>query len=275
MELKEDNWGMDYISFLFQGKIEEAMEHKRNAIAARLYKFQPYKESRIKTLESSKIFLSSPKDFNDVFDTKGIFYSEEFLKKVYSNYDFDISFEDFSTTIEAVLNNFYEQSGIACFSEDLYNFPMWGNYADNRKGFCTEYEIFDKKVEDYYLDRFYKAIYLDRKFNFEKILEALLPKALNGETIPQSAGILLYSLLGTIKHDSWSYEKEWRYIIPEKFKEQDFPFTVKAIYLGDKFDEDNYDRMKEIAKKLNCELYKMTAPKHFDKRFTFIPQRLF
>ncbi len=274
MELKEDNLGIDYISFLFQGKIEKAIECKRNAVAPRLYKFEPYEESRIKTLELSKVFLSSPRVFNDVFDTKGIFYSEEFLKKVYSNNDFDISFEDFSTAIEATLNNFYEHSGIACFSEDLYNFPMWGNYADNRKGFCTEYEIFDKKVEDYFLDRLYKVIYLDKKYNFEKILEALLPKAFNGETIPQSADMLLYSLLGTIKHNSWSYEKEWRYIIPEKFKEQDFPFTVKAIYLGDRFNEENYDRMKEISKKLNCELYKMTAPKHFDIRYTFIPQRI-
>lgn len=269
-----ENWVMGYIPYLYDGKIEEALKHKRVNISKKLFKFEPYEDCRLNTIEASKIYLCSPKGFNDVFDTKGIYYSEEFLRKIYSENDFKMPFDEFSVDIENMLNEFYEHSGIACFSENLFNFPMWGNYAGNRTGFCVEYSLENEKIDDYYFDRFYPVIYLDRKFNFEKIFEILLPKTFNGETPPQSVLLLLYSLLGSIKHISWSYEKEWRYIIPLKFKEQDFPFRVNAIYLGDKFDTGNYDRMKEIAKKLNCELYQMTPPRHFDREFTFIPQRI-
>ena len=274
-ELTHDNWARNYIANLYDGKIEEAFKHKIESIPNKLYKFQPYEDFRLDSIEASKIYLSSPKEFNDAFDTKGIHYSEEFLRKLYSENDIRISFEQFSVGIEKIINNFYEHSGISCFSEELFNFPMWGNYADNRTGFCVEYCIKDDNISNIYFERFYPVIYLDKKFNFEKILEVLLPKIFNDEVIPQSVVILLFSLLGSIKHNSWSYEKEWRYIISEKFKEQDFPFKVKAIYVGDKFDKDNYDRMIGIAKKLNCELYQMTPPRHFDKRFTFIPQRIF
>ncbi len=269
-----DNWVMGYIPYLYDGKIEEALKHKRENVPKKLFKFEPYEDCRLNTIEDSKIYLCSPKGFNDVFDSKGIYYSEEFLKKLYSEHDSKLPFEEFSDEIEKMLNVFYEYSGIACFSEDLFNFPMWGNYAGNRTGFCVEYCLEDKGIEDFYFDRFYPVMYLSQKFNFEKILEILLPKAFNNEKTPESVLLLLYSLLGTVKHSSWSYEKEWRYIIPDKFKEQDFPFKVDSIYLGDKFDEGNYDRMKEIAKKLNCELYKMTPPRHFDREFTFIPQRI-
>lgn len=274
MESRHNNHVMKYIFYLYEGKIEEAQKSKHDVIPDKLYKFEPYEEYRLKTIENSKIYLSCPTAFNDAFDTKGIYYSDKFLKKIYSENDIKMDFEQFSEKIEEILNNFYKYSGITCFSENLYNFPMWGNYAGNRTGFCMEYRIKSDSIDDCFFDRFYPVIYSDKKFNFEKILEVIIPKAFNGQNIPNSVILLLYSLVGSIKHISWAYEKEWRYIIPSKFKEQEFPFKVNAIYLGDKFKEENYIRMKKMAINLNCELYKMTSPRHFDRDFRFIPQKI-
>lgn len=271
-----DLWINKYLTLLYEGKITDALEYKTENINPILYRFERFEECRLNTLEDSKIFLSNPTTFNDVFDTKGIYYSEEFIKSFYKKIpNISISLEDLTLALEKVLNEYYDHCGITCFTEDINNFPMWWSYADNRRGFCIEYDFSDyKKSNGDFLHNLHPVIYTSEKFNFEKLLRPILEQILDDNFNNIPAQIIFHYLLGTIKHKSWSYEKEWRYIELLNKCQFDFPVKVKAIYLGDNFLPSNIPRMVEISNKLNCELYQMTAPNHTEKSYSFIPKKI-
>ncbi len=269
-------WLNSYIDFLYKGQPNQALAHKTENMNSIIYRFERFEECRLNTLENSKIYLSNPTSFNDVFDTKGIYYTKDFLKSFQEKHAERLpSFDKFEVEFEKILNTYYNHCGIACFTEELYNFPMWWSYADNRSGFCVEYDFSEnKESKDKLLLDMHPVLYTAEKFNFENLLRPLLEQIFkeNRKTIP--AMIIFHYLLGTIKHISWSYEKEWRYIGLLKQGISDFPVKVKAIYLGDNFSKSNYPRMIEISNKLNCTLYQMTLPKYTDKSYSFIPVKI-
>lgn len=269
-----DQWINTYLDLLYKGKHSAAMNCKCNNMCSTMYRYERFEECRIESIENSQVFLSSPESFNDVYDTKGIYYSEDFLKAIYSILPTaQCSFKEFMQFFEDIINKYYMHCGIVCFAEVLDNFPMWWSYADNRQGFCVEYD-FSRIKGNNITNNIHPVLYLKEKFNFENILRPFFEQIQMDDLEITPANLIFHYLLGSIKHESWSYEKEWRYIVPFKQGLDGFPKIVTAIYLGDRFNPANYARMIELCKKVECDLYQMTIPKHTDKSFSFIPVKI-
>jgi len=144
---------------------------------------------------------------------------------------------------------------VCCFSERNDSIPMWAHYADEHKGFCIEYDIYDQAKE---LIRFlFPIIYTDEITDVTKEL---------------SDGVIGWGIKPTIfKSKDWSYEKEWRFI---RSTPPDPPyvgvhlkfFPIKGIYLGTDIKDEHKSKLIEIAATKNIPVYKMTMS---DTKFSF------
>ena len=263
-------WLKEYIINLYAGNAEQALLLKNINIPSSLFRYERFADNRILTLSTSQIYLSSPKNFNDVYDTKGIYYSQTFLDSVYNS--FQITPQKFQGEFDKLLDEYYSHCGIACFSEDRDNFPMWWSYADCHSGYCIEYDFVSfKEASPKFMYNMHPVLYLAEKFNFDKLLIALTANIEKDEPPIIPAMFVFHNLLGTIKHKSWSYEKEWRYIKILQQGNTAFPVKVKAIYLGNKFSKDNIKKMESVSDILNCNLFQMGTSGHMQKPYALIP----
>ena len=123
-----------------------------------LYRYQPANYHNIRTFEKGQIYLAPAGKMNDIF-------------------------EGFSAAAEeSVRNNIgalSELAHIKSFSEANYetNSLMWGNYADNYKGFCVEYDLRDMR-EDYYY-HFFPVVYKKQRYTCDPHLEYVMIPPLN------------------------------------------------------------------------------------------------
>ena len=268
-----EEWLKEYIKFLYAGDANKAMLLKNVNIPSSLFRYERFADYRILTLSKFQLYLSSPKNFNDVYDTKGIYYSQAFLDSIYGR--FQATPQDFQDIFDKLLDDYYLHCGIACFSEDRDNYPMWWSYADCHSGYCIEYDFASlKETNPKFLYNMHPVLYLAEKFNFDKLLIALTDNLAEDEPLITPEMLLFHNLLGTIKHRSWSYEKEWRYIRTLRQENTAFPVKVKAIYLGNRFAKDNIKIMESVSAILNCDLYQMATSGHMQKPYTFIPDAL-
>ena len=99
---------------------------------------------------------------------------------------------------------------LACFSEDLHNIPMWGNYAGNHTGVCLEFEL-----------RLSSRSSTDEPIAFPVSYQAKRPcvgfDALYEFTSRGSKKQADKNLFNSVfeaffltKSEHWSYEREWR-----------------------------------------------------------------
>jgi len=107
------------------------------------------------------------------------------------------------------LNELFQIGGIACFTEDHENLPMWAHYANNHKGVCVMFDL--DKLADEQIERItrclFKVEYMDNLPNACKMFFDRLKK---GEHI--SSGELIQDFRKK-KLYSWHYEKEWRLLV--------------------------------------------------------------
>ena len=107
------------------------------------------------------------------------------------------------------------------------------------------------------------------KFNFDVLLTALTENIKEDEPNVTPAMLLFHRFLGTMKHISWAYEKEWRYIKLLMQGNISMPAKVKAIYLGCKFKKENIPQLEIIAKEQNFNIYQLSTSNHTKKSFSF------
>lgn len=240
------------------------------------------------------IFYTSPRFFNDPFDTalpnapeivppikerKEIIEElkriipikkEEMNRLLYSE-DFDRALRVVSEkmpvdtrTKELVLNEwkklrvtYKEEVAISCFSEEKDSHLMWAHYAGGYTGFCIEYDF--KQSYDISLQRGIGKV----KYTNERPIQN------------QSNDIGDYRskvLLTKSKH--WSYEKEWRSTKIVEYwawKNKMYPIIrvkncIKAIYLGCNMPEKFKKEIAEAYKETDVKVYEM---KLSDNRFDF------
>lgn len=163
------------------------------------------------------------------------------------------------TTLTRSYNRF------ACFTESLYNLPMWNHYANGHKGICLEYDT--TKIKNIYMvNRLFPVFYKKE-----------LP---DGSKILRNQMVNLFTFWDYIlihKLEAWSYEKEWRLIynagswfwdpedIPEDFydngKSLDFILPSRII-LGYSITIENERLLRKIGRKLNIPVVKMTCTEY-------------
>lgn len=134
---------------------------------------------------------------------------------------------------------------ICCFSATKTNWPLWAHYANNHSGVCIEFE-FGGPPEDALLPVQY----------YEELPQLIMPESMDDK----EAGIARIKQLVRSKHQSWSYEQEWRSIFDyESLQDTSskgrskLPYAEKyltGIYFGYRFNRDDSlsrDLMKAIA----------------------------
>lgn len=129
---------------------------------------------------------------------------------------------------------------ICSFSERNDSTVMWGHYADSHKGFCIEYAISD--LDDFHRHAMFPVVYSDELFDATKYVL----RSMAGGTFNNLYGMLAASR----KSSDWSYEKEWRLILPwgESYADGNFAMPrPSAIYLGSRIPAAHRQQLLEIA----------------------------
>lgn len=206
----------------------------------------------------------------DIDKKKVTDYLKEMQKLMQDSFkEFDVSHfeESLNATWHLLREGFRERLQIYCLTYDKDNRKMWEDYADNRKGFCIEYDFSD--LDKYSFEDLKKLLYLvpvyyaknQPYFNAQKLFDYVLDKGVDPKADPGLADIekSLYSIL-PYKHTDFACEKEWRlFIYNIKGNVQnnifDFPF-ISAIYMGYDIIYQDEQKLKTIAKNLKIKLYK-------------------
>lgn len=275
MWMKMDKWIIDYLNLYYSGHYNDAETIKNCHIPQKLYKFEPFEKQRIETLVNRKIYVSHATSFDNPYDTKGFFIQKDKIMKEYNEFnkkdEFSLSAEEYYEEIIKKSKFWFEKCWISCFTEELYNFPMWYYYADKYKGYCVEYDFSVLKNTDEFKQSIKPVIYLSRKYDMTNIYKCVFNpgKILNGES---STYYLLHTLGNTLKHESWKFQKEWRYIsFDDDFKLSgktiDNLVTPTAIICGNKMNEKNYDQMKKIAIHYGCPIRKVEIYEEQEEKF--------
>lgn len=261
-------WFEKFINMYFSGDYERAYQWKYGNIPQKLYKFEPFKGERISTVINNKLWFSVPKDMNDPFDSRGVCWDyqkvEELLQSYIPEERLKEKFE--KNSIDDIMNEFISSARdnikITCFSEELYSMPMWAHYAENHTGFCIEYD-FKRLDNNHDLTKYlYPVGYEANRYDITNLFEMVLRSDYKDPRIK-----LLFFLMN-IKHNSWSYEKEWRIINlrePSPIIEQftggnvDCPIKPSAIYLGIYFDNNEINNIRDAFSKENVPVYKLNT----------------
>lgn len=206
---------------------------------------------KFKTLEEETLWLSKFKNLNDPFEYKGLILDLKILEE--NGWDIN----SHKKMMDSITNAFY----ISSFTDTSYNnMPMWAHYSNNHQGFCIKYEILETK-------NIYSILYKEHKLSinhfYDRLVKTLsyIPKNKiqpNSKEYFEMLNILL--LNSRIKHKSWSYENEYRFIRPRYIPDakngvsvslKSLGIKVDHIYIGHDCSEANKLRIIKIAKKNN------------------------
>jgi hypothetical protein len=179
---------------------------------------------------------------------------------------------------ENVKNNLF----IHCFSETNKSILMWSHYADYHRGFCIEYNFSELGFDHHLTRMIFPVIYKNTLFDITNYLnQSISGKEFNNLIMSCYDGIdnplfdfksleniydkkfnnMVFCYAAINKSTEWSYEKEWRFILPlGPHNDKKIPIMFpkpKAIYLGAKVDEKCKNKVLEIAEKRSIKVYAM------------------
>jgi hypothetical protein len=215
-----------------------------------IFKYTSYDIGEI-IITSQLLKFNSPNFFNDPFDciTDLLYFDFENIgndvlqdwNKMKSKCDFP----EISTNIkEKAYRNLTErkinESSICCFSLNMKNTVMWSHYANNHNGICL---IFDRSCNepfaDFSLERFSR-----NKVDYDNYVPINYLKS-------KREGI---ERLFFTKSADWEYEKEYRYVLKEKYGFVKFNKQfLKGIIFGLNVNVENIERLKKLCLKSNYE----------------------
>lgn len=289
--IKKNN-NSDYILF------KNSNENLGEIIPKKLFRFRPLNEKfvydnkksnaelEIDNLISNLMYLSSPDNYNDPYDSKLLFDKYKFMKLflkskkcrsiykiniealikqtnitkgVYPELFFDnlLNFFDLSVSL---LRKMSSSLRISCFTEnDFTNVLMWSHYASNHTGYCIEYDSLNL-LNDINVCKFLYPVYYSREiFDISNIFINFIE---NMSDNLDSQNIKFIYCSAIFKAIEWNYEKEWRIItdvsnsnlINKRFLSMQKP---KKIYLGTKIKEEYKNIIVDFCKKNDIDVYQM------------------
>lgn len=118
-----------------------------------------------------------------------------------------------------------QNMGVFCASTDPRNQLLWSHYADAHRGICIQI-----------------ATYEDELFLFNK-------KVIYSNTFPTLIAPTPLNQKDYYLHKStqWSYEKEWRVVLPFNSVCISLrPPAIRAVILGDQIERDTLDTVKAL-----------------------------
>ncbi|MGG3998757.1 DUF2971 domain-containing protein [Anoxybacillus kestanbolensis] len=160
--------------------------------------------------------------------------------------------EEHNKQVQSMTEKMQQGMLISCFSEIHDSILMWSHYANNHTGFCLEYN-FKKQGVDSVLTRLLQpVIYSDQMFDMTNYLKQALKNRYNFNN-------LISTYAAIVKSTEWSYEKEWRIVLPlGEGKGFNRPFfQPEAVYLGTRMSRENKETIINIAKQKQISVYQM------------------
>jgi len=134
-----------------------------------------------------------------------------------------------------------ESLKLCCFSANVTSILLWAHYADQHRGYCIEYALGELPPSDLRRRLTMPVVYSHQLFDTTAIFEEAAKGDFNN----------LYAVAASLrKAPYWSYEDEWRLIVPAGILPKAGPFfvpTPSAVYLGAKMPDNDRDRVREIA----------------------------
>lgn len=214
-------------------------------------------EKRFMTLLDRKIFMADINSFNDPFDSKGFFYMAEALTNIERLKHVNGKLiDDFSSYIKAA----------SLSANGVQSMPMWAHYSNNHSGYCVSY---NKNNNSFLFGCTFPVQYTNKRLDIssfmleqaEQISQKIdynIQRGIKETKINNLLMIYMPLLLYNLKHESWSYENEFR--CTTAANAEGMPYikaNPNAIYIGMNCSEKNTRRLVEIGKKLNVPVYKM------------------
>lgn len=257
----------DFLLDAVKGNLDLSYEKKNKIIPDRLFRFEKFEDIRLKTLEQNMIYMSDAENFNDPFDCLGVWWDTLILKDISEEQGLNFSVDFLDEQIDIMFKNALTPLKITCFSSELYNLPLWGNYSESGSGFVVEYDFRELNIDSEFTKQLYPVIYQEEREDISKVLKLLFEVAVKEqEQFHPSLRLLFYKNL--IKHISWSYEREWRLMFLENDNLVKLPIRPTAIYITGRCNAENEKRLKLISQKLNCDLIRLT-PARNNKSFIY------
>lgn len=288
------NWKNEFIKKMFpiderNRNIDEALQLKHQNLPNSLFRYGKLSERNILSFSRDEIWLSEPSKFNDPYDClfsalinndelvkdleeslkKSPYHDavKEILKKVPQKIQQEVK----NSYIKQLLEKMQDMFHIRYFSEKQDVILMWSHYADYHKGFCVEYDISTIPPGD--TEFLYPVIYRDE---FPKPEEAIQYFYYYAKNDLQKENDWWQNYFALIKSTEWSYEKEWRFILPNAGAgkltqiEGMRGFPTKAIYLGCNVKKDcGYRCLLNIAREKGITVYQMELSK---SEFKLVPK---
>ncbi|MCL2024688.1 MAG: DUF2971 domain-containing protein [Coriobacteriia bacterium] len=248
---------------------------KGSFIPAKLYKYSTLNPWVIKNLQRKQIYLSSPEDFNDPFDTFNVGHElqESALKRLEIMTGIPLSTlldDNRKEQFGEVINDGYKEhpgfrnaTGVCCFTEKSPdNIIMWSHYANQHKGICLEYDF--AKHNDI-IRSLYPVLYRDKY-----IIRKLPEKPKEHILYDRDQVMLLLIQAHLVKSTEWEHEKEWRFLrhINDGNREINIALNPTHIYLGlniDKLPDEEQSilrHLKQFAEKNYIPISQMKRSKN-------------
>lgn len=212
---------------------------------------------KFQTLSDGKMYMSTIKDFNDPFDSKGYFYDATQLKEIERLQPHEGRLiDDFSDYIK----------GTSLTGNGVQSMPMWAHYSNNHAGFCVSYDM-QSNIE--LKSCTFPIQYMSDRLNVTSLLKELAQKmsdeidrqtALGKKTIIIDDLTIVYmiSLLCNLKHVSWNYEHEFRCTTGISGVGPTFiSAKPKEIFIGKNCTSIHAKRLLEIATSWQIPIYQM------------------
>lgn len=229
-----------------------------------LYRYRSLADDRLSGFTEdivlrSKLYWSSPLDFNDPFDFAPIakvkasgLKLQRILQKVrlrrrrtdgraaanagYKNI-VHLPRSALEAKLDAALRNTTSSAGVVCYAEEPDNILMWGHYADCHRGICLEFDPHVPSLDASSL--VYKVRYQTQR--------PILANFLEREDSSELAVAI------TTKADFWTYEKEWRAIESSRARATAAfdPRMLTAIILGAKISEEREATVRSWVERRN------------------------
>lgn len=168
-----------------------------------------------------------------------------------------------------LIDDFSSHIRVTCLTSNGVNsMPMWAHYANNHKGFCVEYDMRDRENLKLTSTTF-PVQYTNKRVDITDLMDYQSKKiigtieshiALGKKEIIYNDLTLVFmeSFFNNIKHETWSYENEYRCIVGTNISGMPYYDAVpKAIYIGINCEEYYKNQLMDIAKKININVFSM------------------
>jgi len=227
-------------------------------------------ESKLDAVQNQKIFMSDVKNLNDPFDSKAYFYRPDELKKYDRLAEHDGKLiDDFTSFVKIA----------ALTANNVNSMPMWAHYSNNHRGFCLSYDMKDKR-NIHLSGCTFPVQYANKRIDVTDLMDNQVRKML-AEIAKQAAEgkkvirfddlslVFMASFFCNIKHETWSYEKEYRCTVGAIANGMPFfPASPKEIYIGMNCPQTYVDKLIRIANELEIPAFRIVF-NEYDTNFNF------